>query len=93
MPHLIVKIAECGSRSVKQTLAERLATTMTDMLGIDASAVSVVVEDFPMQDWMQQVYGPDIEMAGGRLLKRPEVWPARFAARGIIPSSRIPFDQ
>lgn len=24
-----------------------------------------------MQDWMQQVYGPDIETAGERLLKRP----------------------
>lgn len=64
MPHIIVKIAEGRSQPLKQKLADRLAATMMDVLGIDSSAVSVTVEDVPMQDWMQQVYGPDIETAG-----------------------------
>lgn len=55
---------------MKQELADRLAATMIDVLGLDSSAVSVAVEDVPMQDWMQQVYGRDIETAGERLLKR-----------------------
>lgn len=75
MPHIIVKIAEGRSQPLKQELADRLAATMMDVLGLDSSAVSVAVEDVPMQDWMQQVYGPDIETAGERLLKRPGYGP------------------
>lgn len=75
MPHIIVKIAEGRSQPLKQELADRLAATMMDVLGLDSSAVSVAVEDVPMQDWMQQVYGPDIETAGKHLLKRPGYGP------------------
>lgn len=45
------------------------------MLGVDAGAVSVAVEEVPVQDWMQQVYGPDIEAGAERLLKRPGYGP------------------
>ncbi|ETE31715.1 hypothetical protein B398_06715 [Xylella fastidiosa 32] len=50
MPHIIVKIAEGRSQPLKQELADRLAATMMDVLGLDSSAVSVAVEDVPMQD-------------------------------------------
>ena len=75
MPHIIVKIAEGRSQPLKQKLADRLAATMMDVLDLDSGAVSVAVEDVPMQDWMRQVYGPDIEPAGERLLKRPGYGP------------------
>lgn len=75
MPHIIVKIAEGRSQPLKQELADRLTATTMDVLGLDSSAVSIAVEDVPMQDWMQQVYGPDIETAGERLLKRPGYGP------------------
>ncbi|WP_069865774.1 4-oxalocrotonate tautomerase family protein [Pseudomonas citronellolis] len=75
MPHIIVKLAAGRSQPLKQELADRLAATLTDVLGVDSSAVSVAVEDVPMRDWMWQVYGPDIETAGERLLKRPGYGP------------------
>ena len=75
MPHIIVKIAEGRSQSSKKQLSDRLAQTMSDVLGLDLGSVSVAVEDVPMQEWMQRVYGPDIEAAGDRLLKRPGYGP------------------
>lgn len=66
MLHIIVKIAEGRSQPLKQELADRLAATMIDVLGLDPNAVSVAVEDVPMQDWMQQIYSPEIETVGER---------------------------
>lgn len=75
MPHLIVKLAKGRSDTVKQELAGRLTATMMDVLGHGADAVSVAMEEVPMEDWMEQVYGPDIEAAASRLLKRPGYGP------------------
>ena len=76
MPHIIVKLAQGRSEAVKQELADRLAVTMMEILAIDTEAISVAVEDVPADNWMQQVYGPDIEAAAERLLKRPGYGPA-----------------
>ncbi|RQS40888.1 4-oxalocrotonate tautomerase family protein [Burkholderia sp. Bp8990] len=82
MPHIIVKMAAGRSDATKQELAERLATAMSEVLALDASAVSVAVEDVPAQKWIQQVYGPDIEGSGQRLVKRPEYGPLAASAPG-----------
>ncbi|MEX4002101.1 4-oxalocrotonate tautomerase family protein [Paraburkholderia sp. EG285A] len=71
MPHIIVKMAEGRSDATKRELADRLTAAMMDVLALDASAISVAVEDVPTQQWMQHVYVPDIEGAGQRLVKRP----------------------
>ena len=75
MPHLIVKLAKGRSDDVKQKLADQLTIAMVDVLGIDANAVSIAMEDVPREDWMEQVYRPDIEAAADRLLKRPGYGP------------------
>jgi 4-oxalocrotonate tautomerase len=52
MPHLIVKLAAGRGDAVKQELADRLTTAVMDVLGLDADAVSVAMEEVPMKDWM-----------------------------------------
>jgi len=75
MPHLMVKLAKGRSDTVKRELAGRLTATMMDVLGHGADAISVAMEEVPMEEWMEQVYGPDIEAEAGRLLKRPGYGP------------------
>ncbi|MFT4066730.1 tautomerase family protein [Paraburkholderia sp.] len=82
MPHLIVKMAAGRSEATKRELADRLTAAMMDVLALDAGAVSVAVEDVPAQQWMQQVYGPDIEGAGQRLVKRPGYGPLAESTTG-----------
>jgi 4-oxalocrotonate tautomerase len=75
MPHIIIKMAEGRSDAIKHELASRLTDTMMEVLALDASAISVAVEDVPAQMWMQQVYVPDIESGAGRLFKSPGYGP------------------
>ena len=71
MPHLIVKLAEGRADAVKQELVDQLVRAVMDVLGHDADAVSVAMEEVARENWMEQVYGPDIEGGADRLLKRP----------------------
>ena len=75
MPHIIAKLAAGRSDRIKQELAERLTLAMTDVLGLDADAISIAMEDVPSQEWMERVYRPDIEGASAPLLKRPGYGP------------------
>lgn len=82
MPHLIVKIAEGRTSAIKQALANRLTETVMDVLALDAGSVSVAVEEVAPDEWMRKIYGPDIEAAADRLLKRPGYGPLATSAEG-----------
>ncbi|WP_445192220.1 tautomerase family protein [Sphingomonas sp. Tas61C01] len=77
MPHVIVKMYAGRSDADKQRLADRLTTAVADTLNYGDNAVSVAIEDVAPADWMNEVYGPDIQSSAGTLFKRPGYGPLR----------------
>jgi 4-oxalocrotonate tautomerase len=75
MPHVIVKLYAGRSQDVKQKIAEAVAKAVMAETGNREESISVSIEDFAPADWMEKVYGPDIERGPGELLKRPGYGP------------------
>ena len=71
MPHVIVKLQSGRSEQQKARLAE--AVTQAIMAGANCAetAVSVSIEDVAPQDWVEQVYKPDIIGKPDTLYKKP----------------------
>lgn len=59
MPHVIVKIVGQSEES-KQRISEKLTQTLTDTLSIDEQFVSISIEDIVKENWVEDVYKPDI---------------------------------
>ncbi|HEN3577006.1 TPA: tautomerase family protein [Yersinia enterocolitica] len=70
MPHVIVKIVGQSEES-KQQIAEKLTQTLTDTLGIDEQFVSISIEDIIKENWVEDVYKPDIMEKSHSLYKKP----------------------
>ncbi|HEN3599292.1 TPA: tautomerase family protein [Yersinia enterocolitica] len=70
MPHVIVKIVGQSEES-KQRIAEKLTQTLTDTLSIDEQFVSISIEDIVKENWVEDVYKPDILEKSDSLYKKP----------------------
>lgn len=70
MPHVIVKIVGQSEES-KQQIAEKLTQTLTDTLSIDEQFVSISIEDIVKENWLEDVYKPDILEKRDTLYKKP----------------------
>ncbi|HEN3564840.1 TPA: 4-oxalocrotonate tautomerase family protein [Yersinia enterocolitica] len=70
MPHVIVKIVGQSEES-KQRIAEKLTQALTDTLGIDEQFVSISIEDIIKENWVEDVYNPDIMEKSHSLYKKP----------------------
>ncbi len=75
MPHVIVKLYPEREDRDKQAMAAAVAKALHETMGFDIANVSVVVEVVNKEDWMSQVYEPDIVQRQQRLVKRPEYGP------------------
>jgi 4-oxalocrotonate tautomerase len=75
MPHIIVKMYAGQSQEVKRRIAEGVAKVVMAETGKGEDAFSVSIEDFAPAEWMEKVYGPDIERGPGELFKRPGYGP------------------
>ena len=71
MPHISVKLWPGRSEETKQRLADAIAKDVVDIIGCDASSVSVTIEEVPPGDWKEKVYEPDIRGKKEYLYKSP----------------------
>lgn len=70
MPHVIVKIVGQSEES-KQRISEKLTQALIDTLGLDEQFVSISIEDIIKENWVEDVYKPDIMEKSCSLYKKP----------------------
>lgn len=71
MPHVIVKLWPGKSEHQKTRLAEAITKNVMDILHYGDESVSVAMEEGKSQDWIKQVYKPDIQDKWDKLYKKP----------------------
>jgi 4-oxalocrotonate tautomerase len=71
MPHVIVKLWPGKSEPQKTRLAEAITKDVMDILRYGEESVSVAMEEVKSQDWLEEVYKPDIQNKWDKLYKKP----------------------
>lgn len=70
MPHIIVKIVG-QSEENKKMIAEALTDTLSKSLSISEEFISVSIEDILKEEWVEDVYKPEIIGKPDNLYKKP----------------------
>ena len=70
MPHVLVKLYSGRSEQQKATLAEVLSKAVVSTLKLDEKSVSVAIEDVEPDNWMREVFKPDI-LNNPKVYKKP----------------------
>ena len=76
MPHVIVKLWPGKSEEQKRELAQSIARDLMATLKSSDASISVAIEEVRREDWLDDVYRPDIEPRLDRLYKKPGYGPA-----------------
>ena len=76
MPHVNVRMYAGRSEEDKARLAEAIGQALIQTLGSSERSISVAIEDVAPDDWMTEVYDPEITEKADRLFKRPGYGPA-----------------
>ena len=76
MPHVTVRLYTGRSEYDKARLAEAIGQALMQTLGATERSISVTIEDVAADDWMAEVYEPEITAKADRLYKRPGYGPA-----------------
>lgn len=71
MPHIIVKLWPGKTVQQKQKLAELITSDVMRVLNYGDESVSVGFEEVSPQDWMKEVYHPDIKDKWDSMYKKP----------------------
>jgi len=71
MPHVTVKLYPGRTEQQKKRLAAQIVKDVVSILGGDESWVSVRIEDIAPEDWLEQVYRPEILEKPETLYKKP----------------------
>jgi 4-oxalocrotonate tautomerase len=71
MPHVIVKLWPGKSEQQKTRLAEAITKDVMEILHYGQESVSVAMEEVRAQDWLEQVYKPDVKNKWAALYKKP----------------------
>jgi 4-oxalocrotonate tautomerase len=71
MPHIIVKLYAGKSEEQKARLTEKIVNDVMEVMGSREESISVSIEDVKAEDWMEQVYKPDIVHGRGKVFKKP----------------------
>lgn len=71
MPHVIVKLWPGKTEQQKTRLAEAITKDVMEIFHYGEESVSVAMEEVKSQDWVQQVYKPDIQNKWNKLYKKP----------------------
>lgn len=77
MPHVTVRMHPGRSEADKARLAEAITQAVMTAIGSSADSISVGVEDVSPDDWMGQVYEPEMTGKLDRLYKRPGYGPLK----------------
>lgn len=70
MPHISVKIVG-KTEEDKVKLAASINQAVMDAVGADEATISISVEDIEADDWVENVYKPDILGHWDQLHKKP----------------------
>lgn len=70
MPHIIVKIVG-QSEENKKMIAEALTDTLSKSLSISEEFISLSIEDILKEEWVEDVYKPEIIGKPDNLYKKP----------------------
>jgi 4-oxalocrotonate tautomerase len=76
MPHVNVRMYAGRSEEDKARLAAAIGAALIQTLGSSERSISVAIEDVAPDDWMVEVYDPEIAGKTDRLYKRPGYGPA-----------------
>jgi len=76
MPHVVVKMWAGKTEAQKQALAEAMVQALKSAVGSSDSSISVAIEDVAPEQWMQQVYEPEIAPRLESLYKKPGYGPS-----------------
>ncbi|MGM9487873.1 tautomerase family protein [Ideonella sp. YS5] len=76
MPHVVVKMWAGKTEAQKQALAQAMVEALKAAVGSSDSSISVAIEDVAPEQWMQQVYEPEIAPRLESLYKKPGYGPA-----------------
>jgi 4-oxalocrotonate tautomerase len=71
MPHVVVKLLAGRSEQQKSKLAEHITQAVMNGAQCAETSVSVSIEDVAPDDWVEQVYKPDILSKPDILYKKP----------------------
>ena len=76
MPHVNVRMYAGRSEAQKAQLAEAMGKVLMQVLGSSERSISVAIEDVAPDEWMVEVYEPEISGKADRLYKKPGYGPA-----------------
>ena len=71
MPHVIVKLWPGKSETQKSELARAIAENVRTILDASDRSVSVSIEEVAPDQWMEEVYRPEIADKPDALYKKP----------------------
>ena len=71
MPHVIVKLLSGRTKQQKAKIAEEVTKAVMTTANCAEKSVSVSIEDVEPNDWVEQVYKPDIIGKPDKLYKKP----------------------
>lgn len=71
MPHIIVKLWPGKTEEQKKELAAKMVQVMNETFGTAEKSISVAFEEIPRENWVKEVYQPDIEGQESKLYKKP----------------------
>jgi len=75
MPHIVLKMKPGRSDELKAQIAQALAQALVATAGVPEKAVSVAMEEIAPDDWMTQVYEPEIAGKAATLVRKPGYGP------------------
>ena len=75
MPHVIVKLLPDRTEQQKAAPAEDIIEVVRRNTGASNELVSIAIEEVPADEWMENVYRPEIPPAMDRLYKKPSYAP------------------
>lgn len=71
MPHVIVKIWPGRTEEQKEALTKKIQEAVQETMGSKERSISIAIEEVPEEDWMSEVFNPDIIDKKHTLYKRP----------------------
>jgi 4-oxalocrotonate tautomerase len=71
MPHIIIKHRPGPSEQQKERLVADLVKKVARAFGVDEGALTVALEEVKPEDWLDQVYRPEVVRKIERLYKKP----------------------
>lgn len=72
MPHVVLKLWKGRSDETKTKIAEAIAKAAHEATGSPEETISVSIEDYPKEEWMEKVYYPQIMDKQDTLYVKPQ---------------------